>query len=106
MHQAVDVGATLTAQPAWASHVPALHRLLSPRKQAAMTVPRLLGLAAIAAVFYVLGTRHDKHRLERMRIRAQQAWHDPKLKKAGGKLLKLSKKNAKTIDKGVHHKGA
>ena len=82
---------------------PALHRLLSPRKQAAMTVPRLLALAAIAAVFYLLGTRHDKHRLERMRIRAQQAWHDPKLKKARSKLLKLSKKNAKKIDKAVHH---
>ncbi|ANP73524.1 hypothetical protein [Cryobacterium arcticum] len=68
-----------------------------------MTVPRLLALAAIAVVFYVIGTGHDRRRLERVRIRAQQAWHDPKLKKARSKLLKLSKKNAKKIDKAVHH---
>jgi len=68
-----------------------------------MTVPRLLAFAAIAAVFYLIGTGHDKHRLERVRIRAQQAWHDPKLRKAHRGLLKLAKKNAKKIDKAVHH---
>jgi hypothetical protein len=68
-----------------------------------MKLPALLALAAIAAVFYLIGTRHDQHRLERVRIRAQQAWHDPKLKKARSKLLKLAKKNAKKIDKAVHH---
>jgi len=68
-----------------------------------MTVPRLLALAAIAALFYLLGTRHDQHRLERVRMRARQAWHDPKLKKSYRKLLKLAKKNAKKIDKAVHH---
>lgn len=67
-----------------------------------MTVPRLLALAAIAVVFYLLGTRHEKHRLERVRIRAQQAWHDPKLKKSYRKLLKLARKNAKRIDKAAH----
>lgn len=68
-----------------------------------MTVPRLLALAAIAIVFYLIGTGHNRHRLERMRIRAQQAWHDPELKKSRKKLLNLAKKNAKKIDKAVHH---
>jgi len=68
-----------------------------------MTVPRLLALAAIAAVFYLIGTGHDRYRLERVRIRAQQAVHDPKLKKKYRTLLKLAKKNAKKIDKAAHH---
>jgi hypothetical protein len=37
-----------------------------------------------------------------MRIRVQQAWHDPKLKKSCRKLLKLAKKNAKKIDNAAH----
>jgi hypothetical protein len=45
---------------------------------------------------------HDRYRLERVRIRVQQALHDPKLKKAYRKLLKLAKKNAKKIDEAAH----
>jgi len=68
-----------------------------------MTIPRLLLIAGIALLFYLLGTRAGRKRSRQLRDSALQVWHSPESKKARGKLQKLAKRNAKKIDKAVHH---
>ncbi|WEO76405.1 hypothetical protein BJQ94_13655 [Cryobacterium sp. SO2] len=68
-----------------------------------MTVPRLLLLAGIALLCYLLGTRAGRKRSEQIRESARKVWHSPESKKARGTLQKLAKRNAKKIDKAVHH---
>ena len=68
-----------------------------------MTVPRLLLIAGIALLFYLLGTRAGRHRSEQLRDKALGVWHSPESKKARSALQKLAKRNAKKIDKAVHH---
>jgi len=68
-----------------------------------MTVPRLLLVAGIALLFYLLSTRSGRKRSRQLRDTTLEVWHSPESKKARGKLQKLAKGNAKKIDKAVHH---
>ena len=68
-----------------------------------MTVPRLLLIAGIALLFYLLGTRAGRKRATQLRDSALEVWHSPESKKARSKLQKLAKRNAKKIDEAVHH---
>ena len=67
-----------------------------------MTVPRLLLIAGVALLFYLLGTRSGRRRSAQLRDSALEVWHTPESKKARGKLQKMAKRNAKKIDKAVH----
>ncbi|PXA68257.1 hypothetical protein [Cryobacterium arcticum] len=75
-----------------------------------MTVPRLLltvGLAAgIAFVGYLLGTRAGQDQSRKIRASAHKAARNawtPEPKKDRTRIQKLAKRNAKKIDKAVHH---
>lgn len=56
-----------------------------------MTVPRLLLVAGIALLFYLLGTRAGRRRSVQLRDSALQVWRSPESKKARGKLQKAGR---------------
>ena len=75
-----------------------------------MTVPRLLLAATLAAgiavASYLMGTRAGQDRSKKIRASAhkaaRKAW-TPEPKKDRTRIQKLATRNAKKIDKAVHH---
>lgn len=57
----------------------------------------------VGLVFYALGGPGGRSRYERMEHSHGPAWTDPGAKKAHARMQKLAKRNAKSIDKAVHH---
>jgi hypothetical protein len=68
-----------------------------------MTALRLLLVAAVAFVFYLIGAKAGRGRYREIRRGAKKAWNDPTVKKARARTKKLAKRNTKRLTKAVHH---
>lgn len=67
-----------------------------------MTALRLLAAAAIAVVFYFIGTRTGRDHYKHIRVGARQAWNHPAAKKDLSRLQKITSKSAKKVTKTLH----